>query len=583
MDLIPGERLPGVGTAQQPGGYVVSTLVAQTPFAALYTGKKILHNFDFTNKRVREADEAEWIEVLLRTIRYPFLDDPGYVVQRRNLARREVRRVLGHRAHPMWPQALDLMELPARDSFVVPVDEDSEPVVVFARPHGTPLTAWQESVLPLAALLGVLAELLDFLRQAHADGLLLQALSPAAILVDRADRCHYLGTDTVIEATHDEVSADQRARHFPADRFPLGFTAPENLEPETRPDARGDLYAWGAVAYYLLTGQSPADIALARGQPWARFSETHFRRLERSLRELPARHVNDWTEQLGLEPDTLTDDWPGNIVQLFRALLHPDRSRRPGTVEELLMWARTPPPAPPVAALALITSPGEAHVFLDWDVTRGLEMVICRGVAQPPQSPTEGTRLVGGPASSSAVDPDVPLTPAPVYYTVFARRGHVYAEGTTVELEEASPAAFLRLANREAALADDGPPPAIALLFKVRDKLPLVEALSRSPLAVVRGWALTELEQLFQAQPGSIQAEDALWHWLRDSDPALRRRAAAALLTRPRDVDTLAHMARFAGQGDLDVCLLLVDAFIGAGLDRSLADRVRNMLEESGP
>ncbi len=75
MRLHVGERLEGGGPANQPGGYVVTAVVRETPWYGLYAAKKVLYNFDFTAKRLRETDEVEWLDVLLRTIRYPILDD----------------------------------------------------------------------------------------------------------------------------------------------------------------------------------------------------------------------------------------------------------------------------------------------------------------------------------------------------------------------------------------------------------------------------------------------------------------------------------------------------------------------------
>ena len=73
-------------------------------------------------------------------IRYPYLDDPAYVAQRRTLARGEVRRILGGRASNLWPEPIDLLEIPnTRDPFAFALDQDPEPIVVFARPHGLPL------------------------------------------------------------------------------------------------------------------------------------------------------------------------------------------------------------------------------------------------------------------------------------------------------------------------------------------------------------------------------------------------------------------------------------------------------------
>src|SRR5581483_10413951 len=97
MRLHVGERLEGAGPASQPGGYVVTGVMRETPWYGLYTGRKVFYNFDFSAKRLRETDEVEWLDVCLRAIRYPVLDDADYVRQRRVLARNEVCLTLGNR------------------------------------------------------------------------------------------------------------------------------------------------------------------------------------------------------------------------------------------------------------------------------------------------------------------------------------------------------------------------------------------------------------------------------------------------------------------------------------------------------
>src|SRR5437763_2833417 len=120
MRLQVGERLEGGGPGQQPGGYLVTGVVSETPWYGLYAGKKVFYNFDFTAKRVRETDEKEWLDVFLRTIRYPILDQADYVAQRRALARAEVRGILGNRHSNLWPEPIDLIEFDEpRDAFAL--------------------------------------------------------------------------------------------------------------------------------------------------------------------------------------------------------------------------------------------------------------------------------------------------------------------------------------------------------------------------------------------------------------------------------------------------------------------------------
>src|SRR5207302_2760744 len=153
MKLHIGERLEGAGPAQQPGGYVVTAVVRETPWHGLYAGKKIFYNFDFTAKRVRETDDVEWLDVFLRTNRYPILDDPAYVQQRRALARAEVRAILGNRHSNLWPEPLDLLEIEnTRDPFAFADDpaRGGEPIIVYARPHGRFTPDWQQQILPIS-------------------------------------------------------------------------------------------------------------------------------------------------------------------------------------------------------------------------------------------------------------------------------------------------------------------------------------------------------------------------------------------------------------------------------------------------
>src|SRR6185503_21262634 len=121
-----------------------------------------------------ETDDKEWLDVYLRTIRYPVLDDAEYVTHRRALARAEIRHVLGNRTSNLWPEPMDLIEVAnTRDAFgFSQAGDELEPIVVFARPHGQLLTDWQQNVLPLASILSVLAELLEFLAQTHDENLL---------------------------------------------------------------------------------------------------------------------------------------------------------------------------------------------------------------------------------------------------------------------------------------------------------------------------------------------------------------------------------------------------------------------------
>ncbi len=596
MKLHVGERLSSAGPGQRlghrPGGYLVTEVVSESPWLGVYQGRKIFHNFDFINKRLRETDANEWLDVTLRTIRYPFLDDPVYVAQRRELTRGEVRLILGQRSSNLWPEPLDLLEMPnTRDPFTfrrTGVAEESEPILVLARPQGQTLGDWQQNVLPLASILAVLAEVLDFIEAAHAGGLLLQGLGPAALLIDRNDRVHYVGTDLVVPRALVRHGAWKRL--FPPERLPRGFAAPEYFQAPSMPDQPADLFAWGCLAYFLLTGQRPGDLAVEQGRAWPQFQEDHFVRLERGLREIPPAYMGSWVEQLGLGAIPLTPHWPGQVARVMRLLLHPDPARRPASVGQLRSWLLNPPPPPVAAVLPLVVQPGVVRLFLALDGTEpGLEMEVRRGVGLAPKEPGDGVLIQEGPLQPHVDDETIPLTPDPVHYTVFTRRsteaGLARSPGVSAELLTLTAANIRRLAEDEARthLGRETPPPRVALCLAALEPMRVVEALLASTQPAVRVWGLARLARMFQEKPEGAEAHALLWRALRDPEAALRLRAAAGLLSLPRPDEVVYHLAKVLGNGQVEEALQQLPLLRSVGLGPEQSQRVQEMLEGEQP
>jgi hypothetical protein len=552
MKLHVGERLPGTGLPSQPGGYLVTGVAAETPWYGLYTGKKIFYNFDFTAKRFREADDKEWLDVYLRTVNYPRLDDPDYVAGRRALSRAEARRILGNRTSNLWPEPLDLLEVVnTRDPFTFArtpgaspaAAQELEPVVVFARPQGEALVRWQQGMPPLAAGLAALAELLDFIRAAHGDGLLLNGLGPGNVLVDRVGRVHYLGTEMVVEMKQASQLAGgpaagariDWARFFPPERYPRGFSAPECFDPGQPRDRRTDLYAWATLAYLLLTGDRPPQLALSQGQPWARFQDAQFARLDRAMRAVPPVHVRNWAEQMGVAADALARDWPRNFLTVLQLCLRLDPRQRPASVADLRAWLLAPPPPAVPAAVALRLPGGAVRVFLDVRALEpGLEVMVRRAAGVPPTTAEDGQAVAEGPPRPWFDDPAPPPDGAdgPVRYAAFTRARHAGGVSSSVatpaELVEPVASSLRRFAEAGAppGTPDEAEPRTVGLLFEALDLAKVAEALLASALPQVRGWAVRRL-----ARPGRPPAaQTLLWHALQDPAPALRLEAARGLL-----------------------------------------------------
>lgn len=542
MQLKVGERLEGSGPEQQPGGYVVTGVVRETPWSGLYTAKKVFYNFDFTAKRVRETDEKEWLDVFLRTIRYPVLDRADYVAQRRALARAEVRAILGNRHSNLWPEPIDLIELDEpRDPFAFTADGqtglDHEPIVVFARPHGIFLSQWLDQILPLTSILSVLAELLEFIRQAHDEGLLLLGLAPGAIVVDGLERVHYVGTDMALDEQSplltDANGSDPWERFFPPERFPRGFAAPECFRHGGRPDRRSDLYSWGCLLYALFTGENPTQIAQAQGRPWMQFREEHFDRLEAVLADVPVTLQQAWADQLGLS--AAMPSWPSHLLDVLRLLLSPSSNQRPGLVAELRRWLVHLPPPVVAGLVALQMDPGAGRLLLDCStIDPSLNLHIRRGRGRAPANPDEGEPIYDGPPQSVVIDNDLPLTPdpLPLYYTVWTVRGGggdaVYSAGVSDVLWQPNAANVRRWAEEQAALAQepDGYPPRVAMVLGALDATEVADDLLPSTKPRVRGWGLRRVEAALRQGMRYSLAEGALWQFLRDPLGELRLAAA---------------------------------------------------------
>ena len=414
-----------------------------------------------------------------------------------------MRSILGNRHSNLWPEPLDLLEIEnTRDPFAFSIEgtRTAEPVVVYARPSGRFLPEWQQQIVPISSIFSVLAELLEFMRQAHAENLLLLGLGPLSLIIDASDRVHYVGAEMVLSRQSgllkETTPAGLWQRLYPVDRFARGYSAPECFDPGQRPDVRADLYAWGALAFTLFTGADLSRLAQEQGRPWVTLTEAHFAPLQKYLRQLPANNLRDWAEQVGVDADRLLQDWPSKFLTVFRLLLSADPGRRPHSVAELLAWLADPPPPPLAGLIALHTEADTAKLLLDCTgVEVDLEMTIQCARNTPPCQPEDGATVAAGPLLPVVGLHNLPLTTEPIFYTAFTRRrngdGAVFSPGVSAQLWQPDGKNLRQWVEAEAAAAFDArhTPTRVGMVLGSLDAGLVGDSLIASTLPRVRAWA----------------------------------------------------------------------------------------------
>jgi serine/threonine-protein kinase len=126
----------------------------------------------------------------------------------------------------------------------------------------------QHGPLPAARAAHALRGIAGSLSEAHARGLVHRDIKPANVML-----CRRGGEDDVVKVLDFGLVKDTRSPHTRDLTRALrvlgtpAYMAPERIEQPDSADTRSDLYALGAVGYYLLTGKAPfegdSDLALA--------------------------------------------------------------------------------------------------------------------------------------------------------------------------------------------------------------------------------------------------------------------------------------------------------------------------------
>ena len=180
---------------------------------------------------------------------------------------------------------------------------------------------------PPARVLHILVQAADALAEAHAVGLIHRDIKPANLVLTTHERHHdhlkVVDFGLVKEISQGKPSATE-------DDAVVGtplYMSPESITSASTLDGRSDLYALGAVAYFLLTGAPPFEA--------------------RSVVEVCALHLHGVvTPPSERSPQPI----PAQLEALVLECLAKDKSARPASAEALLARLRALDDVPPWTA-----------------------------------------------------------------------------------------------------------------------------------------------------------------------------------------------------------------------------------------
>lgn len=239
----------------------------------------------------------------VRTYTIPLKAAPAEQELARRAARREFK-LTDALHHPGILKPLEYKEHEYGPALVYFYDKDGERLDHYL--------AGRASALTNDLRLDLVRQLADILRYAHARRIYHRGLSPQNVLVLKPDsprpQLQVMNWQTGMEA---EGTAGTSHISALLDDISKAYMAPEACnQPSKSPGDLMDVFALGAVAYHIFTGEPPAESQLA---------------LYQRLQQHP-----------GLRLSAVTDGLTGKLEELVEQCTHRQGTKRPSSMEEVL-------------------------------------------------------------------------------------------------------------------------------------------------------------------------------------------------------------------------------------------------------
>lgn len=200
-----------------------------------------------------------------------------FLARERKHARRVVLKVLHPRAAAHYGGAerflreVRIAATLAHPHIVSFIDSgESDGLLYYVMPHieGESLRARlkREGKLAVGEALTLLRDVASALAYAHASGVIHRDLKPENVLVAGA---HAYLLDFGVAKVQSPLLEDERLTQEGMAVGTVAYMAPEQLEEGHTVDHRADLFAWGLLAYEMLTGRRPDDMSADGGSSGA--------------------------------------------------------------------------------------------------------------------------------------------------------------------------------------------------------------------------------------------------------------------------------------------------------------------------